>query len=133
MDPTCGWVKRSKFNFSEQGHVTYQIEENRECSNILSNILPIDPPTLGMESVGQNLVTLHIKLNYLMQQHGSKYFACRPPTPPPLTLGMGSVDQNFSFFSFTYLFTLKEMLRGIPTPFHIWLNILETVDFQGMY
>ena len=31
-----------------------------------------------------------------MQQLGSKYFACRPPTPN-LTLGMGSVGQNSTF------------------------------------
>ena len=37
-------VKRSKFNFSEHGHVAYQIKENRECSNIVANILPADPP-----------------------------------------------------------------------------------------
>ena len=30
-----------------------------------------------------------------MQQHGSKYFARRPPIPP--TLGMGSVGQNSTF------------------------------------
>ena len=29
-----------------------------------------------------------------MQQHGSKYFACRSPSP---TLGMGSVRQNSTF------------------------------------
>ena len=48
------WVKRSKFSFSEQGQVASQIEENHECSNIVSNILPTDPSTLGMWSVGQN-------------------------------------------------------------------------------
>ena len=37
-------VKRSKFNFSEHGHVAYQIKENHECSNIVANILPADPP-----------------------------------------------------------------------------------------
>ena len=31
-----------------------------------------------------------------MQQHGSKYFARRPP-PPELTLGVGSKDQNSTF------------------------------------
>ena len=29
-----------------------------------------------------------------MQQHGSNYFACRPPLP---TLVMGSIDQKSSF------------------------------------
>ena len=31
-----------------------------------------------------------------MQQHGSKYFACRRPTNPP-TLGLGSIGQNSTF------------------------------------
>ena len=30
-----------------------------------------------------------------MKQHGSKYFARRPPTHP--TLGMGSIGQNSTF------------------------------------
>ena len=68
-----------------------------------------------------------------MQQYSIKYFANRPPT-----LGMESVGQNSSFLEhghglFTYLFTLTEVPRGIPTLFHIWLTILETVYFQGMY
>ena len=29
--------------FSEQGHVVFQIKENHECSNIVANILPLDP------------------------------------------------------------------------------------------
>ena len=43
--------------FSEHGHVAYQIKDNHECSNMAANILPTDPPTptLGMESVDQNL------------------------------------------------------------------------------
>ena len=86
-------VKRSKFNFSEHGHVAYQIKENRECSNIVVNILPADPPptpTLGMWSIGLNStfsehghVAYQSKGNHLMQQHGSKYFTRRPSPPPP--------------------------------------------------
>ena len=43
--------------FSEHGHVAYQIKDNHECSNMVANILPTDPPntTLGMGSVDQNL------------------------------------------------------------------------------
>ena len=50
-------VKRSKFNFLEHGHVAYQIKDNHECSNMVANILPTDPPntTLGMGPVDQNL------------------------------------------------------------------------------
>ena len=41
-DPAVG-VKRSTFKLSEHSHVTYQIKENQECSNILANSLPTDP------------------------------------------------------------------------------------------
>ena len=34
-----------------------------------------------------------------MQQHGSKYFVCRPPPP----LGMGSICQNLTFFEHGYV------------------------------
>ena len=33
-------------NFAEHGHVAYQIKENRECSNMVANILPVDPSRL---------------------------------------------------------------------------------------
>ena len=57
---------------------------------MVANILPADPPppTLGMGSIGQNSafsehghVAYQIKWNHEMQQHGSKYFARRPPPP----------------------------------------------------
>ena len=58
-DPVDG-VNRSKFTCSEHSHVTYQIKENHECTNMVANILladplPPPPPTLGMGSVGQNI------------------------------------------------------------------------------
>ena len=57
-DPVDG-VNRSKFTCSEHDHVTYQIKENQECTNMVANILLADPlpptPTLGMGSVGQNI------------------------------------------------------------------------------
>ena len=53
-----GGVKRSKYIFSEYGHIANQTKENHECSNMLANILPADPapetPDPGMGSVGQN-------------------------------------------------------------------------------
>ena len=30
-----------------QGHLGYQIKWNHECSNMIANIMPADPPTLG--------------------------------------------------------------------------------------
>ena len=35
--------KRSKFMFSEHGHVAYQIKWNHKYSNMVANILPTDP------------------------------------------------------------------------------------------
>ena len=40
----------------DHGHVAYQIKDHNECSNMIINILPTDPPPpLGRGSVGQNL------------------------------------------------------------------------------
>ena len=64
--------KGQNSTFSEHGHVAYQIEENHECSNMVANILPADPPppALGKGSIGQNstfsehgLVAYQIKEN----------------------------------------------------------------------
>ena len=52
-DPRDG-VSRSNSFFSEHGHVAYHIKENKECSNIVANIFPADPPIPGTGSVGQN-------------------------------------------------------------------------------
>ena len=37
-----GWGQNS--TSSEQGHVAYQIKRNHKCSNMVGNILPVDPP-----------------------------------------------------------------------------------------
>ena len=43
--------------FSEQGHVAYQYKGNRECSNMVANILLADPSlTLGVGSKGADLI-----------------------------------------------------------------------------
>ena len=39
---------------SEHGHVTYQIKENQECTNMGANILTADATPLGMGSICQN-------------------------------------------------------------------------------
>ena len=38
-----GGVKRSKFDFSEQSHVAYQIKMNHKCTIMVANSLPADP------------------------------------------------------------------------------------------
>ena len=61
--------KDQNSTISEHGHVAYQIKDNHECSNMVANILPADPPPLdpGYEvsrsksQLFQNMVMLHIK------------------------------------------------------------------------
>ena len=40
---TLGGFNRSKFNFTEHGHVEYQIKGNHECSNMVAIIWLADP------------------------------------------------------------------------------------------
>ena len=107
-DPMDG-VSMSKFTFSEHGHVTYQIKENQECTNMVANSFRTDPsiplPVLWIGSVGHNSifseqspVTYRIKENQECTNMVANIllFAPRPTTPPP-TLGMGSVGQNTFF------------------------------------
>ena len=63
--PLLPWplVKRSNLTFEEHDHVAYQIKGNRECSNMVANILPA--ATLSPQKVKiqlfQNMVMLHSK------------------------------------------------------------------------
>ena len=60
--------------FSEHGHIAYQIKWNPECSKMVANILPADPPPPRPWGWGQkvkiqlfqNMVMLHIKLKGVM-------------------------------------------------------------------
>ena len=36
--------KGQNLTFSEHGHVAYQIKRNHQCSNMVANIMPADPP-----------------------------------------------------------------------------------------
>ena len=92
-------------NFSEHGHVAYQIKENHECSSMVPNILLADTLTLGMGQIGQNLpfsepghIEYQFKGNQKMQQQGtySKYLP-RDAYPLAPTLVMGSEGQNSTF------------------------------------
>ena len=47
---------RPKLNFSEYGHVAYQIKADDAGSNMVANILPTDTPsTQGVGSKGQTI------------------------------------------------------------------------------
>ena len=56
-------VKRSILTFAEHDHVAYQIKGNRECSNMVANILPAVPfsPQKVKIQLFQNMVMLNIK------------------------------------------------------------------------
>ena len=61
---------RSKINFSEHGHVAFQIKWNHEYSNIVAILLPAEPPPTGPSGgqkvkiqLFQNMVMLHFILN----------------------------------------------------------------------
>ena len=48
---------RPKLNFSEYGHVAYQIKVDDAGSNMVANNLPTDTPlTQGMGSKGQTII-----------------------------------------------------------------------------
>ena len=60
--PTLG-SKGQILTFVEHDHVAYQIKGNRECSNMVANILPAAPlsPQKVKIQLFQNMVMLHIK------------------------------------------------------------------------
>ena len=105
-----GIKKRSKFNFSENGHAAYQIKRNHECSNMVANILPADSPlrapTLGVGSKGQNStfsehahVAYQIEWNDACSNMVADNFTRRPPSSPPSRpdTGIGKKGQNSTF------------------------------------
>ena len=65
LDP-CGRVKRSKFNFSEHGHVAYQIKWNDKCSNIQAHILSLHTPSTP--GVGSKVKTLFSESSHVAYQ-----------------------------------------------------------------
>ena len=73
--------------FSEHGHVTYQIKENHEYSNMVANIYSADTRNTGdrvnnSNSTVQNMVMLHIKLKKITNA-AIWLQLLYPQTPPP--------------------------------------------------
>ena len=101
--PCCWGQKGQNSAFSEHGHVAYQIIENRQMQQHGSRFFARTP--LPIAAVGVKRSKLNFSRTWLwcisnyresgMQQHDNKYFTCRPP--PSLTLGMGSIGQNYFF------------------------------------
>ena len=61
-NPTLG-VKMSPCNFSEHGHVAYQIKESHKCSNIVANSMHVEPLDPGGGSQNSNFLE-HIHVAY---------------------------------------------------------------------
>ena len=109
-DPAVG-VKRSNSTFSEHGHAAYHIKENHECSKMIANIFPTDPlpptPPQQQQKIRTWSCCISNKRYSRMQQHGSKYFARRPPSPPDPR------DQMVKIQRFCNNFMLYIKLKGI--------------------
>ena len=86
------------------------IKENHECSNMVANILPADPPTHHpnpwggiSSSLVQNMVMLHINLKRITNAATWKQiFYSSPPPPPPQTLGMRSIGPEHAHVSYQF-------------------------------
>ena len=66
-------VKRSNLTFAEHDHVAYQIKGNRECSNMVANILPAAPSPLRRSKLNffRTWSCCTSKESRIQQQHGS--------------------------------------------------------------
>ena len=96
--------QRPKTAFSEYGHFAYQIKGNDTYSNMLVNILPVDPhdPRGGggggrcqkvKLQLFQNMVMLHIKLKGITNAARCKHIFC--PYTHPRPLGRGQRSKHF--------------------------------------
>ena len=109
-DPGDGVIGQNS-TFQNMVMLHMKLKEIMKCSNMVANILPADPSlTLGMGLIGQNsILTEHghvayqIKGNHQMQQHSSKFIACRPLSD----LGDGVNRSKFNFFRLTVIVMLQ--------------------------
>ena len=94
----------TNFNFSEYGHVAYQIKGNDACSNMVANSVPVH--TFSIPEVGSKVKTLflrvaaiHIKLKGMKHIAPCKHILCPYTNPQPLGGGGGGqkVKTCFSF------------------------------------
>ena len=90
--------KGQNYFFSEHGHGVYQIKENQECSNILANILPADPPTITYSpDSGDGVNRFFLEYGHVVYQikenHECSYILANilpaGPLPPPLSRHRG--------------------------------------------
>ena len=101
-------VSRSKFNFLQNTvKVRIKLKENTNAAagkQICFPLTPPPPPDLG-DGISCHCAC-QIKGNHEVQQHGSKYFALRPP-PPSTTLGDGVKRSQFNFSELSQMHVSK--------------------------
>ena len=98
--------------FAEHGHAAYQIKENHECRNMVADILPTDPLTLGKGSVGQNTTfsehgnaAYQMKENHECSNMVANILPADPHTPSPL--GDEVSRSKFNFFQNMVMLHIK--------------------------
>ena len=94
--------KGQNSNLWEHGHDTYQIQGNQECSNMVANILPVDPLPRPWGSKGQN--STFSEHGYVAYQIKGNY-ECTPPSPQPL--GWGKTGQNSALSEHGHAYQIK--------------------------
>ena len=110
--------KGLNLNLSEHGHDANQIKGNHKCSNMVANILPVDPPpTLGMGLIGQNsifqnMVMLHIKLNGITKC-SNMVANILHADPPPLPTTLGGWGKKVTIQLFQNMVMSHIKLKGI--------------------
>ena len=100
-------AKRSKFNFSEHGHVAYQIKVNHECSNMVANILPgAKRSKFNFSEHGH--VAYQIKVNHECSDMVANSLPVYPPPFPTLRWG-----QKVKMHFFQEMVMLHVKLKGL--------------------
>ena len=98
---------RPKLNFSENGHVAYQIEADDASSNMVANIFPTDTPlTQGLGSKGQTIYfseSSHVAYQIKADDAGSNMVANILPTDTPSTQGWGQRVKLYLFLKVVML------------------------------
>ena len=105
---------RPKLNFSEYGHVAYQIIADEAGSNMIAIILPTDTPlNQGVGSKGQTIYfseSSHVAYQIKADEAGSNMVANILPTDTLSTQGWG---QKVKLYLFLKVVMLYIKLKGI--------------------
>ena len=106
--------QRPKLNFSEYGHVAYQIKADHAGSNMVANILPTETPlTQGVGSKGQTMYfseSSHVAYQIKADDAGSNIVANILPQTHPPPRGWG---QKVKLYLFLKVVMLHIKLKGI--------------------